>query len=50
VVRLSVLLPTLLRIFGRHARAVPRSLDWILSDARFGHGETNPSTDRSITW
>jgi hypothetical protein len=35
-------------IFG--AWAVRRSLDWILPDVPFGHGETNPQTDRSITW
>jgi RND superfamily putative drug exporter len=45
-----VLLPTLLRVFGRHAWAVPRWLDRILPDVRFGHGETNPPRDRSITW
>ncbi|MFL5841808.1 MAG: MMPL family transporter, partial [Thermoleophilaceae bacterium] len=34
-----VLLPTLLRVFGRHAWAVPRALNRILPDVRFGHGE-----------
>jgi RND superfamily putative drug exporter len=34
-----VLLPTLLRVFGRHAWALPRWLDRILPDVRFGHWE-----------
>jgi putative drug exporter of the RND superfamily len=33
-----VLLPTLLRLFGRHAWALPRWLDRILPAVRFGHG------------
>jgi RND superfamily putative drug exporter len=33
-----VLIPTLLRVFGRHAWALPRWLDRILPDIRFGHG------------
>ena len=33
-----VLLPTLLRIFGRSAWALPRWLDRLLPDVRFGHG------------
>jgi RND superfamily putative drug exporter len=33
-----VLLPTLLRIFGRSAWAVPRWLDRLLPDVKFGHG------------
>ena len=32
-----VLIPTLLRIFGRHAWALPRWLDRLLPDVRFGH-------------
>ena len=32
-----VLLPALLRAFGRHAWALPRWLDRILPDVRFGH-------------
>ena len=32
-----VLIPTLLRVFGRHAWALPRSLDRLLPDIRFGH-------------
>jgi len=32
-----VLLPTLLRVFGRRAWALPRWLDRILPDVRFGH-------------
>jgi putative drug exporter of the RND superfamily len=32
-----VLLPSLLRLFGRHAWALPRWLDRILPDVRFGH-------------
>ena len=32
-----VLIPTLLRVFGRHAWALPRWLDRILPDVRFGH-------------
>jgi RND superfamily putative drug exporter len=32
-----VLIPTLLRVFGRHAWAQPRWLDRILPDVRFGH-------------
>ena len=32
-----VLLPALLRAFGRHAWALPRGLDRILPDVRFGH-------------
>jgi RND superfamily putative drug exporter len=32
-----VLLPALLRVFGRHAWALPRWLDWILPNVRFGH-------------
>jgi putative drug exporter of the RND superfamily len=34
-----VLIPTLLRVFGRHAWALPRWLDRILPDVRFGHGQ-----------
>jgi putative drug exporter of the RND superfamily len=37
-----VLLPTLLRVFGRHAWTLPRWLNRILPDVRFGHGETTP--------
>jgi RND superfamily putative drug exporter len=33
-----VLLPTLLRIFGRSAWTLPRWLDRLLPDVRFGHG------------
>jgi RND superfamily putative drug exporter len=33
-----VLIPTLLRVFGRHAWALPRWLDRLLPDVRFGHG------------
>jgi RND superfamily putative drug exporter len=33
-----VLIPTLLRVFGRHAWALPRWLDRVLPDVRFGHG------------
>jgi putative drug exporter of the RND superfamily len=36
VVRL-VLIPTLLRVFGRRAWALPRWLDRVLPDVRFGH-------------
>ena len=32
-----VLIPTLLRVFGRHAWALPRWLDRILPNVRFGH-------------
>ncbi len=32
-----VLVPTLLRVFGRHAWALPRWLDRLLPDVRFGH-------------
>jgi RND superfamily putative drug exporter len=32
-----VLIPTLLRVFGRWAWAVPRWLDRLLPDVRFGH-------------
>ncbi len=32
-----VLIPTLLRVFGRHAWALPRWLDHILPNVRFGH-------------
>ena len=32
-----VLLPALMRLFGRHAWALPRWLDRILPDVRFGH-------------
>jgi RND superfamily putative drug exporter len=32
-----VLIPTLLRVFGRHAWALPRWLDRVLPDVRFGH-------------
>ena len=32
-----VLIPTLLRVFGRHAWALPRWLDRTLPDVRFGH-------------
>jgi putative drug exporter of the RND superfamily len=32
-----VLIPTLLRLFGRHAWALPRWLDRVLPDVRFGH-------------
>jgi RND superfamily putative drug exporter len=34
-----VLIPTLLRVFGRHAWALPRWLDRILPDVKFGHGQ-----------
>jgi RND superfamily putative drug exporter len=34
-----ILIPTLLRVFGRHAWALPRWLDRILPDVRFGHGQ-----------
>ncbi|MGZ4348425.1 MAG: MMPL family transporter, partial [Gaiellaceae bacterium] len=34
-----VLIPTLLRVFGRHAWALPGWLDRILPDVRFGHGQ-----------
>jgi RND superfamily putative drug exporter len=33
-----VLIPTLLRVFGRYAWALPRWLDRILPDVSFGHG------------
>ena len=33
-----ILIPTLLRVFGRHAWALPRWLDRLLPDVRFGHG------------
>ncbi len=33
-----VLIPTLLRVFGRRAWALPRWLDRLLPDVRFGHG------------
>jgi RND superfamily putative drug exporter len=33
-----ILIPTLLRVFGRYAWASPRWLDRILPDVRFGHG------------
>jgi RND superfamily putative drug exporter len=32
-----VLIPTLLRVFGHHAWALPRWLDRLLPDVRFGH-------------
>ena len=32
-----VLVPTLLRVFGRHAWALPAWLDRLLPDIRFGH-------------
>ena len=32
-----VLIPTLLRVFGRYAWALPRWLDRLLPDVRFGH-------------
>jgi RND superfamily putative drug exporter len=32
-----VLIPTLLRVFGRHAWSLPRWLDRVLPDVRFGH-------------
>jgi putative drug exporter of the RND superfamily len=32
-----VLIPTLLRVFGRHAWALPRWLERLLPDVRFGH-------------
>ena len=32
-----VLLPSLLRLFGRHAWALPRWMDWALPNVRFGH-------------
>ena len=32
-----VLIPTLLRVFGRHAWAIPSWLDRLLPDVRFGH-------------
>ncbi|HET7759703.1 MAG TPA: MMPL family transporter [Gaiellaceae bacterium] len=32
-----VLIPTLLRVFGRHAWGLPRWLDRLLPDVRFGH-------------
>jgi RND superfamily putative drug exporter len=32
-----ILIPTLLRVFGRHAWALPRWLDRLLPDVRFGH-------------
>jgi RND superfamily putative drug exporter len=32
-----VLLPALLRLFGRHAWALPRWMDWVLPNVRFGH-------------
>jgi RND superfamily putative drug exporter len=34
-----VLIPTLLRVFGRHAWALPRWLDRLLPDVRFGHAQ-----------
>ncbi len=34
-----ILIPTLLRVFGRHAWALPRWLDRILPDVKFGHGK-----------
>ena len=34
-----VLIPTLLRVFGRHAWALPRWLDRVLPDVRFGHSQ-----------
>jgi RND superfamily putative drug exporter len=32
-----ILLPALLRLFGRHALALPRPLNRILPAVRFGH-------------
>jgi RND superfamily putative drug exporter len=32
-----ILIPTLLRVFGRHAWALPRWLDRVLPGIRFGH-------------
>jgi RND superfamily putative drug exporter len=32
-----ILIPTLLRVFGRHAWALPRWLRRLLPDVRFGH-------------
>jgi RND superfamily putative drug exporter len=34
-----VLIPTLLRVFGRYAWALPRWLDRLLPDVSFGHGQ-----------
>jgi hypothetical protein len=34
-----VLIPTLLRVFGRYAWALPRWLDRILPDVTFGHDQ-----------
>jgi RND superfamily putative drug exporter len=33
-----ILIPTLLRVFGRYAWARPRWLHRVLPDVRFGHG------------
>jgi putative drug exporter of the RND superfamily len=37
-----VLIPTLLRVFGRYAWALPRWLDRLLPDVSFGHGQAGP--------
>jgi RND superfamily putative drug exporter len=44
-----VLLPTLLRVFGRHAWALPRWLNRILPAVRFGPGETSPAGHRAAS-
>jgi putative drug exporter of the RND superfamily len=43
-----VLIPTLLRVFGRYAWALPRWLDRILPDVSFGHGKAGagPGVER----
>ncbi len=37
-----VLIPTLLRVFGRYAWALPRWLDRVLPDVSFGHAQAGP--------
>jgi hypothetical protein len=40
-----VLIPTLLRVFGHYAWALPRWLDRILPDVSFGHGQAGPGVE-----
>ncbi|MGH3077315.1 MAG: MMPL family transporter, partial [Gaiellaceae bacterium] len=43
-----VLIPVLLRVFGRRAWAQPRWLDRILPDVRFGHGDSPAPSHASV--
>jgi putative drug exporter of the RND superfamily len=43
-----VLIPTLLRVFGHYAWTLPRWLDRVLPDVRFGHGQAGAASGAEL--